>query len=301
MLPHPKCNVAVADLALDKDGISPSAAGVRTGTDLPQWRQSTIRLGVYAWAREKKDFSDFPIDPRSRDEFLKWRDHIGKTSPRQADFAWSTIKLILTWALDRGLVKADPCERGGRLYDADRSDKIWLPEDGDKFLLNAPKRFHLPLLLGIYAGQRRGDLLKLPSSAYDGTYIQLIQKKTGMEVIIPVATKLKLAIDAKPKASPIMLVNSRGHPWKETTFTQKFHDAAVAAGIAGLTFHDTRGTCITRMAEAGCTVPEIVAITGRSLSVAGIVDKYLKRSIALAKSAIAKLETGTRLETKLET
>ena len=116
------------------------------------------------------------------------------------------------------------------------------------------------------------------------------------------ATKLKLAIDATPKASPIMLVNSRGHPSKETTFTQKFHDAAVAAGISGLTFHDTRGTCVTRMAEAGCTVPEIVAITGHSLSDAGrIVDKYLKRSIALAKSAIAKLGTGTRLETKLET
>src|SRR5262249_5797038 len=118
-------------------------------------------------------------DPRSRDEFLKWRDHIGKTSPRQADFAWSTIKLILTWALDRGLVTANPCERGGRLYDADRSDKIWMPEDEDKFLLNAPKRSHLPLLLGIYAGQRRGDLLKLPWSAYDGTYNTTYTEENG--------------------------------------------------------------------------------------------------------------------------
>ena len=32
-----------------------------------------------------------------------------------------------------------------------------------------------------------------------------------------------------------------------------------------LTFHDVRGSAVTRLAEAGCEVPEIATITGHSL------------------------------------
>lgn len=99
-----------------------------------------------------------------------------------------------------------------------------------------------------------------------------------------------------------MLVDDRGRPWNRFTFSGTFHSASVKAGILGRTFHDTRGSAVTRLAEAGCTVPEIAVITGHSLrDAARIVDKYLHRSLALANSAIAKLETRTRLETKLET
>jgi integrase len=48
------------------------------------------------------------------------------------------------------------------------------------------------------------------------------------------------------------------------------------AGITGLNFHDLRGTAVTRMAEAGCPVPAIAAITGHSLRDANaIMDRYL--------------------------
>jgi hypothetical protein len=53
---------------------------------------------------------------------------------------------------------------------------------------------------------------------------------------------------------------------------------------------------VTRLAVAGCTVPEIAAITGHSLKdVQDILDRhYLSRDQALAETAIRKLETGTR-------
>jgi hypothetical protein len=45
------------------------------------------------------------------------------------------------------------------------------------------------------------------------------------------------------------------------------------------------------LAEAGCTLPEIVSITGHSLRRAQeILDKYLARTSKLAESAIAKFE-----------
>ena len=61
-----------------------------------------------------------------------------------------------------------------------------------------------------------------------------------------------------------------------------------------MTFHDLRGTAVTRLALVGCTEAEIAAITGHSLrDVRSILDaNYLHRDPALAESAITKLEMG---------
>ena len=47
------------------------------------------------------------------------------------------------------------------------------------------------------------------------------------------------------------------------------------ADLGDLHFHDLRGTAVTRLALAGCTVPEIAAITGHSLKdVEAILDAH---------------------------
>ena len=63
-----------------------------------------------------------------------------------------------------------------------------------------------------------------------------------------------------------------------------------------MTFHDLRGTAVTRLALAECTEAEIATITGHSLrSVRALLDAhYLNRDPALGDSAITKLETRTK-------
>ena len=64
--------------------------------------------------------------PKVRGEFLRWRDIIAGTSgDRTADGHWGMLKLILNFAIDRGELARNPCERGGRLYQSDRSENIW--------------------------------------------------------------------------------------------------------------------------------------------------------------------------------
>jgi hypothetical protein len=46
-------------------------------------------------------------------------------TPRQADYAWSTLARVLSVAKARGQISVNPCERGGWIYDADRTEKIW--------------------------------------------------------------------------------------------------------------------------------------------------------------------------------
>jgi integrase len=258
----------------------------------------------------EREFGDFPLgalaDPSARHVFLEWRDKIGLTSARQADYTWQVLKLVLTWGKDRGLVTYNPCERGGKLYHGTRVDKIWSLDDEALFLARAPAWFHLPLLMGLWTGQRQGDLIRLPWSGYDGKHIRLKQRKTGTNVQIPVGGPLKAALDATRKVGPIILVNSHGRPWLSDSFSRMFHEACVKAGVTGLTFHDLRGTAVTRLSLAGCTVPEIVSITGHSLRDVGkILDAhYLHRDPALAAAAIRKLEAnirGTILQTELQT
>jgi hypothetical protein len=50
---------------------------------------------------------------RSRGEFKRWRDSMAAT-PRKADYAWTTLARVLSFAKDRGRIGSNPRERGGR-------------------------------------------------------------------------------------------------------------------------------------------------------------------------------------------
>jgi integrase len=262
---------------------------------------STRRSYLPLIMRIEKAFADFPLaaltDRRTRGIFKAWRDRIATDSGRrQADYAWTVLARVLSWGLDRGLVAINPCERGGRLYRGSRAERIWTADDEAAFLKGAPAHLHLPLLLALWTGQRQGDLLRLPWSAYDGTHIRLRQSKSRKPVVILVGAPLKVALDAAPKRSPIILTNSDGKPWTSDGFRASWRRACAAAGVRGVTFHDLRGTAVTRLAVVGATEAEIANITGHSLrDVHAILDMhYLARDPALGENAIRKLERGTK-------
>lgn len=262
---------------------------------------STLRSYIPLIRRIERSFGDFPLsalsDRRTRGVFMAWRDSIASQSGRrQADYAWTVLARVLSWALDRGLVAANPCERGGRLYRGSRAEKIWTTDDEAAFLRSAPEHLHLPLLLALWTGQRQGDLLRLPWSAYDGHYVRLRQSKTGARVVIPVGAPLKAALDAAQKDGPMILTSTDHRPWTSDGFRASWRKACARAGVVGVTFNDLRGTAVTRLALAGCTEAEIGTITGHTLrDVRSILDShYLYRDPALAESAIRKLEKRTK-------
>ena len=242
------------------------------------------------------EFADFPLsalsDRRTRGVFMAWRDRLAAKSRRQADYAWVVLARVLSWSVDRGLIADNPCARGGRLYRGSRAEKIWTADDEAGFLKHAPAHLHLPLMLALWTGQRQGDLLRLPWSAYDGVHIRMRQSKGGVRVVIRVGAPLKRMLDATPNVGSLILTNSGGRPWTPDGFRASWGKACKTAGVIGVTFHDLRGTAVTRLAIAGCTEAEIATITGHSLrSVRAILDThYLSRDPKLGDSAITKLE-----------
>lgn len=243
------------------------------------------------------EFGDFPLDGltdrRTRAEFLGWRDRMAIKSRRQADYVFATFARILAWAFDRGLTLANPCEKPGRLYRSARAESIWTEADEAALQAVAPPRLWLAYMLAVWTGQRQGDLLRLPWSSYDGRYIRLRQSKTGRRVVLPVGAPLKELLDATPRRAITILTTVSGTAWTGMGFSASWRKAVAKAQISGLTFHDIRGTAVTRLAVAGCSEAEIATITGHSLrDVGAILDAhYLSRDSQMAESAIRKLET----------
>jgi integrase len=248
----------------------------------------------------ENEFGDLPLaaleDRRIRGEFKVWRDRFANT-PRKADYVCLTLSRILAFSKDRGLIASNPCEGGGRLYSVDRTDKVWRDEDVAAFLAIAAPELALAMMLALWTGQRQGDLLRLPWSAYDGNHIRLRQSKTGRRITVPVGEPLRLLLDRTVRRSPLVLATTRGKPWTSDGFRTSWAKACAKAGITGLTFHDLRGSAVVRLALADATVPQIATFTGHSLrDVEAILDAhYLGRDVKLAEIAVMKLETRTKL------
>jgi hypothetical protein len=168
------------------------------------------------------------------------------------------------------------------------------------------------MILGLHTGQREGDLLRLPWSAYDGTWIRLRQgkrrsgDKLGPLIEIPCTKALRSMLDSMPRQSPLILTTKTGQSMKKRYFARLWEEATIKAGLREvvipgseqtvvLHYHDLRGTAVTLLSEANCTPQQIATITGHSLkTVYRILERYLARTRGLAEQAIQNFENSPR-------
>lgn len=264
----------------------------------PRTKKDYLRF--LGWIEE--EFGDMPLSlvmkPAARGKFKTWRDELAEAhGDRQADYAWGVLARVLSIAKDRGTISVNVCERGGKLYEVDRAEVIWQPAHIKAFGEMASDELRFALILALWTGQRQGDLIKLTWQQYDGTHIRLRQGKRKARVVIPVGSVLKVELDARRpvKAECPILLNTRGVKWTNDGFRTswgKAFDKAEGLDDTDLRFNDLRGTAVTRLALAGCTVPEIAALTGHSLKdVERILQAhYLGGKFELAEQAMTKLE-----------
>ena len=88
-----------------------------------------------------RQFGDMPLKliaaRRARGDFLGWRDELARTSRRGADYTFSVFARALSWALDRGMIDANPLERPGRVWKGSRVDSVWSEADEARLLASA--------------------------------------------------------------------------------------------------------------------------------------------------------------------
>lgn len=234
-------------------------------------------------------------DPKIRRRFLDWRDRMAETSPRQADATLGVLRIILEWGRDRGMLAHNHATRPKKVYKADRSEKLWLPDSLDSFRAVASVEMRLALELALWTGQRQGDLLKLGWSSYKDGRLSFRQGKRKRKVDMPVPAALRTILDAAPRRAATILTQPNGKPWttdpRPVYFQHLWRKATLEADLDGLHFHDIRGTTCTMLADAGCTPSEIAAMLGWTVSTVNeMLDRYQAMTATQSDSAVAKLE-----------
>lgn len=241
-----------------------------------------------------------------RKKILAWHDEFSNDKPREADNRVTVLARVLSWAAKDSDLDENVLDGFERAYSSDRSDKIWLTEHVEAFMGAADSDMQLAMVLALHTGQRQADIRKLAWSQYDGERISLYQGKAmrdgkkGRLVTVPCTAALKASLDAAPKRGALILLTKTGRAFQKRYFAQQWDTVYRAAelpveanGAPSLHFHDIRGTTVTMLFEAGCTVAEVASITGHTLRRAQeILDRYLARTSAMATNAIAKFENN---------
>lgn len=231
-----------------------------------------------------------PVARMDRAWIIRTQDKLAST-PGKANYFVTVLKKALFWGIDRGWLKTNPAMKIERLSSGP-GYRAWSNAEIAAFTGPEALAFALPVLLALYTGQRRGDVLCLPWSAYDGHSISLTQSKTGTMVSIPAHPVLKKALDiaALNKTAITICTRPDGHAWRESHFAHAFAAKRIALQLPDDTqFHGLRHSAASRLAEAGASDAQIQAVTGHKSR--QMVEHYTKgaRTKKMAGDAIAML------------
>jgi hypothetical protein len=221
--------------------------------------------------------------------------------------------ILLGVAVDEGVISTN-LAKGLKLPGKAGRDQVWPEEAIERFRQTAAEMNRRSVALAVCMasdlGQREGDILTLHRGQRRGMAILIRPQKTRRRVNkaiqVPLLPDLARMLDENPDGATVYVVSEEtGKPYKADNFRHVFAEIRAAAGIdevarrygieGGLLFMDLRRTAVVHLARAGCSVPEIAAITGHSVSrTVSILEVYLPRDSEMAAAAIAKLEAWRR-------
>lgn len=159
---------------------------------------------------------------------------------------------------------------------------------------------HLATTLMLYTGASRADACKMGWHSISGDRIsyrrQKTEKSNGVLIDIPMHPDLIAAIDLCPRDNFTFLHTAKGAARSPNGLGNDMREWCDRIDLPSCSSHGLRKACSRRLAEAGATAPEIMAVTGHKnlQQVQVYIEKY-SRSRA-ADSAIAKI---TNTEQKL--
>lgn len=222
----------------------------------------------------------------------------------------AVLRRAFSIGVNRGRVHANPCLKL-ELPAAEARLRVGTPAELEALLKAAddPKFDDMAvgdaIAIALYTVQRQADVLELEARNEDKGRVRFIQNKTGARVMVPAVPQLLARLSAirerragaiGSNSVPQIVFNPRTKAaFKSDDFRHRFSAlrARAAKACPSLTtflFMDLRDTGVTRLALAGCTVPEIAAISGHSMeTIHAIMKHYLELNEAHADAAIDKL------------
>lgn len=210
-------------------------------------------------------------------------------TPRKANHLLALLRMLLNWGMARDWLKDNPARLVKPVRYVKQKHRVWTQAEVDALTVPGSP-IAVAILLGLYTGQRLGDVLDIPWSAIEGDVIRLTQHKTGVELVIPLHPMLAKVIKAAPRSDDTIATRPDGARWKVDHFKHVFIAERRRLGLPeSVHFHGLRHLAASRLAEAGCSDAQIASITGHK-SIA-MVQHYSSgaRQEKLARDAIERL------------
>jgi integrase len=147
----------------------------------------------------------------------------------------------------------------------------------------------LAVLLLLSTGQRRSDAVRMKWSQFDGEIIEVPhQQKTNEYVAIPCHHRLRSVLSTLPRRSEYILTGERGTPYHHPqSLAAAVRRQLHALGIRGYSVHGLRKNAAKALAEVGCSVSEIMAVTGHRTPAMAMMPSARKRSCLLSRQSTA--------------
>jgi integrase len=291
--------------ARHKARIARSAAGtiralIEAYKRSPEWAalRPVTREHKLIYLREIEPYWLEPVAGVRKRFVLAVRDELAATRGNAtANRFLITFSALLAWAVDREWIEHNPLARVRRLPSGDGL-RAWTAEEYARILPRLPEPLRRAAVLASYTGQRRGDLVAMRWSQYDGHAIRLRQQKTGVDLVIPVAAELRAELDAwrggavAPHPERHILLTEHGQPWDARYISRMFWQTLGRLNQAwrGLNLHGLRKLAAATLAELGSSEHEIAAITGHTdLATLRIYTRSARQEI-MAGAAISRLD-----------
>jgi integrase len=215
-----------------------------------------------------------------------------KGRPTAANHRLRLLRALMAHAVERKWLAADPTLGVKRRRYRTDGYATWSEAEIAQYEAHWPpgSKARLALTLLLYTGQRRSDVVRMGRQHLRAEGIDVRQVKTGHRLTIPVhptlAAELALARDGRLT----FLATDAGPGFTPAGFYQRFREWCDAAKIpAGRSPHGLRKACGRRLAEAGCTAHQIMAVLGlRTLALAEVYTRAAEQT-RLARDGMARI------------
>jgi integrase len=199
------------------------------------------------------------------------------------------LRTLIRYAMALGWTDRDPTA-GVKGY---RSKEIhtWNEDEIATFEKRWPEgsRERLAFSLLLYTGQRGSDVHRMMRTDIVDDTIRVAQQKTAAKLSIPIHEALGRLLAIANRIHETILVTAYGNPFSVKGFGNMMSNAIREAGLPRRCVpHGLRKAAARRLAEAGCSTSEIMAITGHKTLAE--VERYTRAAEQerLARQAIKK-------------
>jgi len=198
----------------------------------------------------------------------EWIEALLDSKPPHASRSWlATLRSLCAFALKRGWLRADPTANIKQHSIKGDGFHTWTDDEIAQFEAHHPigTKPRLAFALLLYTAQRRSDVVRMGRQHIKDGVLMVKQQKTGATLAIPVHPHLQAVLDATPGEHLTFLVTATGKPYGGNAFTEQFRNWCDAAGLPQRCKpHGLRKAACRRLAEAGCSANEIMAISGHA-------------------------------------